>query len=206
MVTLSQSSANSDRIRADEDGFAHASKLADDFHEFDPRAGVKAAGGFIQEEQRWIVDQHAGEADALLHAAGQAPDQIVAARFHVGQSQHIPDNAGAFLDVHAIGGGEKIQIFLHRHLAIQAEVVRHEAGLAPHIFVIGNHVEAEDTDRAGLRFEEGRQDFERRGFAGAIRPDEPVDGALLHGEADATEGLLAFVGVVQAANFNRWQN
>ena len=83
-------------------------------------------------------------------------------------------------------------------------MVRHETGLPPDVLVIGNHVEAEDADCAALRFEKGCQDFQRRGFARAVRPDESMDRALLHREADAAQRLLAFVVVMQVANFNGW--
>ncbi|KAG0772535.1 hypothetical protein G6F21_014459 [Rhizopus arrhizus] len=40
---------------------------------------VEAGGGFVQEQQRWIQRQRAGQAGALAHAAGQLRRQLVIA-------------------------------------------------------------------------------------------------------------------------------
>ena len=44
-------------------------------HHFDACARVQAAGRLVQQQQLRVVDQHAREAEPLLHAAAQRADQ-----------------------------------------------------------------------------------------------------------------------------------
>jgi hypothetical protein len=47
---------------------------------------------------------------------------------------------------------------------------------------------AEHTSRAGRRLDQRQQHFDRRGFAGAVRPEEPEDLALTHVEGEIRHG------------------
>ena len=66
-------------VRGKENGFALVLQPLDDFADFHAAQGIKAAGGFVEDEQIGIVDQRLGEADALLHAFGIGFDRTFAA-------------------------------------------------------------------------------------------------------------------------------
>ena len=68
MVTPSQSVASSLRMCEEmKHRFAQPAQLLEDLHEFDARARVQPAGGFVEQQQVGIVHQHPRQADPLLH-------------------------------------------------------------------------------------------------------------------------------------------
>ena len=56
----------------DEDGaFGAAGDLFEDFHDEEAVFGVESGGGFVADDEAWVVDEGAGDGDALLLAAGE---------------------------------------------------------------------------------------------------------------------------------------
>ena len=102
-------------MRGNEDRLAQPAQLLEDFHEFDARAGVQPAGGFIEQEQVGIVHEHPREADTLLHPAREPLDQVVLAAGHVGEREHIGNRLVAGRRGQAVGGSEKIEVLENGH-------------------------------------------------------------------------------------------
>ena len=67
-------------VAADHDRLAEAAKLAEELAQLDAGARIEAGGGLVEQEHLGIVDERVGEAEALLHAAGEAEDVGVALR------------------------------------------------------------------------------------------------------------------------------
>ena len=66
-------------------------ELLEQFAHFDARPRVEVAGRLVEQEHFGVVQQHAGDAQPLLHAARQAVDRRVGLVGEVGQRQHVVD-------------------------------------------------------------------------------------------------------------------
>ena len=72
-------------------GPKHADAFADQilYHvpQFAPRHRVDADAGLVEQQQLWLLQQGAGEAELLLHAAGELAGQPVLEPFQIGELQ-----------------------------------------------------------------------------------------------------------------------
>ena len=189
-------------VGGDKDGFAEALELLEDLHELDAGAGIEAAGGFVEEEEIGIVDEDAGEGDALLHPAREALDEVVFAPGHIGEGEHVGDGFIPLALGEAVGCAKEVEVFKDAHLPIHGEMIGHIADLASHVVAVLHDVPPEHADAAGLRLEQGGEDFECGGLARAIRPHEAVDALAGDGEGDVGDGDVVFVSVPEPANIN----
>ena len=62
-----------------DDGHAVVVELLEHAHDLDAGARIQVAGGLVGEEERRLVDEGAGDGDALLLAAGELVGQVVGA-------------------------------------------------------------------------------------------------------------------------------
>jgi hypothetical protein len=64
----------------DDEGFSSFGDEGEEqLHDVAAGGGVEVAGGFIGEEQAWVIDEGAGDGDALLFSAAQFMGQVVEA-------------------------------------------------------------------------------------------------------------------------------
>ena len=181
-------------MRRDDDRFFEALKLLQDGHHLDARAGVEPTGRFVEQENLRIVHQHAGEADALLHAAAERPDQSALFFTQADQLEHVVDRLLALGRTDAVARREKVEVLGHLHVLVHAEKIRHVAEDAPYLVGLGHHVVSHHPGRAGRGRQEGGQDAQRGGFAGAVRADEPEQVPLVDREVEGIErGQVAVV-------------
>ncbi len=78
-------------MRGDDDGFAHALQFLEDLHHLDSRPWVQTAGRFVQQQQIRVMNEHARQAQPLLHAAAQRPDERALLLAQPNQLQHVID-------------------------------------------------------------------------------------------------------------------
>jgi len=89
----------------------------------DAGARVQAAGRLVQEQHLRLVQEHAGQAQALRHAARQARHQGVALVAQVHQVEHLVALLAPLRPLDAVGGGEELQVLDHLHVVVDAEEV-----------------------------------------------------------------------------------
>ena len=102
------------------------SSLSSALH-FEAGAGVEAAGGFVEDQHGRVVDERLGQAEPLLHAAGEAVDEVVALVGEVEQLEHVADDGFAAAAGNLVGDGEEVQELPDFHAVVDAEVVGHVA-------------------------------------------------------------------------------
>ena len=68
-------------MRHEGDGFSLAVQLLENHHDFVTGAGIQVSGGFVCENDHWVVHQGAGDCDSLLLAARKLVRQVVHATF-----------------------------------------------------------------------------------------------------------------------------
>ena len=179
-------------------------QFVDQFTDLDHLRGVKADGGFVQDDDLRVAEQRGGQAHALAVALGQVADQAAA---HAGQ-------AGALARAGDIGGAggsfalalelcDKIEIFLHRHVHIKRRDLGHiaDAGLGGPGLLLD--VMAVDNDGAARRRKVAGDHVHGGGFARAVGPEQAVDAAVLHREADVIDRHMRAVALGQVADFDQ---
>ena len=162
-------------VAADHDRLAHRAELFEQLANFDPRPRVQAAGRFVEQQHLRIVQQHAGQAEALVHAAREAGGQRVALVAQLDQLEHLVAFLAARRAVDAIRGGEKLQVLDHLHVVIDAEQVGHVADQAADFLGVRVDRMAADIRLAPGRVEQRGEHPHRRRLAGAVGADEAED-------------------------------
>jgi hypothetical protein len=83
----------------EDDGVALGLEIVEEGHDLDAGLGVEVAGGLVGEDDGGVVDQGAGDGDALALSAGELVGLVVHAGFEVDVAQ------GLFGALDALGGG-----------------------------------------------------------------------------------------------------
>src|SRR5581483_786733 len=93
----------------------------------------------------------------------------------------------------AVEVGVEVEVLLDRQVLVEAESLRHVGDPRLDRVRVARHVDGEDLERPRVRFEQAGGEPEERRLAGAVRPDERRERALVRLEGDVREGadLLA---------------
>ncbi len=187
----------------DHDGHALLEELVEDAPEVAPRHRVDAVGRLVEEEHSRRVDQGAGQAELLLHAAREVSGEPLLERLHVGESQQLVDLLFAPLPCHAIDVGVEVQVLLHAEIGVEAEALAHVADLLLDRFGLAHRVQAEHAGApAGRRHDPGEHP-QGGGLAGPVGSDQDEDLAFgdLQGEVGHRDRLAEPLG--QAVELDR---
>ena len=98
-------------------------ELGEQIAKADALFGVESSCGLIDDEQLWVVEQRLGDADSLLHAAGEAAQGATAYIGEVDEVQELVDAPSRGSRVQAFDGGEILQEFLGIEVGIDAEIL-----------------------------------------------------------------------------------
>ncbi len=108
---------------SDEDGFALAIEAADQIFEFEAGFWVKARGRLVEDQQRGIVNDGAGDTQALFHSAGEAAYQCVVFCFEAEHTDDFADSCGNFRAFHFVGAGEVLDVFPGFQVIVDGEEI-----------------------------------------------------------------------------------
>ncbi len=114
-------------MAGDQDSFSHLSEFFQEGFDLQASAGVEPAGRLVQDQDRRIMHQRFGQAQALLHAAGEAIDKIIPLVGQVQQFQDIANHLLPFRLGDLVSDGKEIEKFPDFHTVVDPEVVRHVA-------------------------------------------------------------------------------
>ena len=89
-------------VAADEDRLAERAELAEELAQLHAGPRVEARGRLVEQQDLRVVDERVGEAQALLHAAGEALDIRVALVAEVDEVQQVADHLAP------AGGGDPV--------------------------------------------------------------------------------------------------
>ena len=93
----------------------------DDRPEFAARYRIDADRRFVQQQQPRARQQSAGQAELLLHAAGELARQPRGERRQAGEAQQPRDAFGAQVARHGMQVGEQVEVFRDAEIFVQAE-------------------------------------------------------------------------------------
>ena len=144
----------------------------------------------VEEEHRGVVEQAAGDVEALPHAAGVPLDALFLTALQPDHLEQLVDPRPLALRVDAVELGEVAQVVERREPLVQPAVAAEDVPdpLAHPVRVVDD-VASEDERLPRRRDQQRDQHLDRRRLAGAVRPEQPEELALLDLEADAADGL-----------------
>ena len=184
------------------DRLAHLAELLEQAADLDPRARVQAAGRLVEDQHLGVVQEHAGQAQPLRHAAGKAGDEGLALVAQVDQVEHLVADLLPPRTLDAVGRGEKLQVLDDLHVVIDAEEVGHVADDPPDFLGMRVDRVAADARLAPGRLQERGQDPHRRRLAGTVGADVAEEVALAEFQGQVLQGVQFAVDFGQVLGFD----
>ena len=135
------------------------------------------------------MDQGAGKAQLLLHAARESTSQARPERREAGKRHQVLETAPALRTGQPLKIGVKRKIFGNGQVFIEPEPLRHVADARLHPLGLDRGIEAEDGDVAGIRIEETGEKTHQGRLAGAVGSNETGDLPRLNGRGKRVERL-----------------
>ena len=151
---------------------------------------VDARRRLVEEQQRRIVHERAGELEPALHAARQ-PARATAA--DVPQVDQLEDLAGpppARAPEHPEQRGDEVDVLADGQVRVQGERLRHVADPLAGLAAEAARAPRPGPDLAARRAQGAGHHPDGRRLARAGRADDPEDGARRHGQRDAVDREL----------------
>ena len=144
---------------------------------------VHACGGFVEEDQLGPADQCAGQRKPLLLAAGES---AIRGSGRFGQAQRVQQP----LRVERVGGvgGHQLQHLAGPGRGIAAAALQHHTDAWPQPRVVGDRIEPEHLDGAGIGADESLAHLHRGGFAGAVGAEQRQHLSGVHLEVELGDG------------------
>ena len=178
-------------VRGKNDGVI-SGETFDQVAHFDDLLGIEAYRRLIKNNHIGIVNQCLGDSYALLIAAGEALDELVALVFEAGFFDGVLDAAFRVYRRHIFYARDEIEIGVHGHVGIERRIFWEIADAAADFDRIGVDIEAGDACGAAGGGHEARQDAHRGGFPGAVGTEKTEDFALIYFEGDMIDrGFVA---------------
>ena len=176
-----------DDVRAEEDGAVVAQRAqsvakGDDLH------GVEAVGRLVEQQDRRVVDQCGGQADALAEAGGALLDALLE---HGREATEIDGGGKPIFECLALqsaSAGDKTQEFLDAHFLVERSVAGEVADAATHRERVLDRVEVVDQHPTLSGVDKGREHFEHGALTSAVGADEADDFVFVNLEADPIDG------------------
>src|SRR4029077_17102608 len=153
---------------SDEDGLAFAIKAADQVFQFEAGFGIEAGGGFIEDEKRGIVNDGAGDAEALLHTAGESANQGVVFCLQAENGDDFADARGDFRGFQFVGASKVLDVFPGLEVIVDGEKVGEIADVLLDFLSFLLDVNVVHGDASGGGQHQAANHFESSGFAGAV--------------------------------------
>ena len=83
--------------------------------------------------------------------------------------------------------GDELEVLADREILVEAELLRHVAGLALDPLAVTHEIVAEAGAAAAVGRQQAADHAQGRGLAGAVGTEEAADAALLDGEAETVD-------------------
>ena len=184
-ATASHDSASADVLGGDEERPALGLEPGELVPDRLAQDRVDARGGLVEQEQRRLVDERAGELEAPLHAAGELAGPAAARLPQLDQLEHLADAPPAAPDEHPEQRRDEVDVLVRGEVGVERELLGHVADLLAGRPAEAARVLAQHLDFAVIGVEGAGDHPDRRRLAGARRADDAEDRAGRHREVDA---------------------
>ena len=151
------------------------------------RQRVEAGERLVQDDQPGIVHQRAGQRHLLAHALGKSLAAFVQMRLEPERRQKRLRRGCGNRGIDAPEAGDEFEIFQRRQLVVDHRLV----GDPGHDLLggdgIGERIDAEDGDRAGVGPQQAGDHAQGRGLAGAVGAEQGVEFAGANGQIERVD-------------------
>ena len=155
--------------------------------------GVEADRRLVEEEHLRVVEQPAGDVQALLHPARVTLGTLVLPALEPDELEQLVDPRLLDLRGHSVELGEVAQVVVAGKPFVDAALAAEDvADPLPHLPRVLDDVVAEHARASRRRDEQRDQHLDRRRLARAVRAEEAEELALLDLEAHAAHRLDLF--------------
>ncbi|SUA41734.1 Uncharacterised protein [Nocardia africana] len=152
-------------------------------------ARVQAGGRLVEEDHLRAHHQPAGDVDATAHTAGVVPHRALTG---ADQVEFLEQGVGAAAGV-LLGQthqpAEQFEVLASGEVLVQRRVLPRHHDRAPHPGRIGDHVVPGHRGAARIGPQQGGQDLDRGGLAGAVGSEDAQHRGAGRGETDALQRL-----------------
>ena len=188
-------------VAAEQDRGALLPQLAQHLPDGGAALDVEAHRGLIEHQQLGRVEQAAGQIQPATHAAGVATAAAIDPVAHRQQLHQLGDAGIALTALEVIEVALELQQLTAGQDLVDRHLLGHVAEQVAHAPRFAQGIEAGDAHAAGIRGEQGGQDAQGGGLAGAVGAEQAVEAAGGHRQIEAVEGhhlgTLAAVGLAQ---------
>src|SRR5437867_7173172 len=191
------------QVRVEEHRGTPSRGASHDAPNVDAADGVEGRGRLIEDDERRLAEQGDAQPESLLHALGEAPDEVAGP---IGEP-HDPERLVGCLAASRAGHAHQLAVQC-QHLArlepgLVPEQLRQVADLASRPKVTQRS--AEDLATAAGRPGEAEQELDGRGLAGAVRAEEAEDLASPDGHRQSGHRLDLAVPLLEIGDLDRRQ-
>jgi len=186
-------------MRGEKDGAAGRFELLDQLPKLAAGLRVEAGGGFIEKQKIGIANEGAGESEALLLAAGKIADAGILFFFELHERNGF-GGAGALFKKTA----EQAKRFEHGQLFRELRVLKLNAEALAELLGIGLPMHAKKFHFTSIGGGETFADFDCRGFACAVRPEEAETFAGTDFEIEAVDGNHVLISLAKTRYAKGW--
>ena len=134
------------------------------------------------------MDERAGEAQLLLHAARELAGEACAELAHAGSGQQPVRALFANMAGTSNRVGVETDVLVDREVLVETEPLRHVADMLLALLGVRHDVDAVDDDVAAVRLHHAGQHPHGRGLAGAVGTDQAENLAAIHRETETIHG------------------
>ena len=167
------------------------------------RLRVEAHRRLVEKQDARVMHQRARNFEPALHAGGKRADQPLAPLRELDQRQHVGDARPPRCGRDAVDEAVEVEVLIQGETVVEARLLKDDAEVAPPIERIFDHVDAADARGAAVGLENGAQDVQQRGLAGAIGAKQREQFARPYLKAHIVERQRAAVTLGHAVDLDR---
>ena len=189
-------------LSGEQHGRALGDEVADDVPHVLALGRVQTGGGLVEEDDGRPADQARGQIEPAAHAARVRLGHLAGGVGQVEPGQQLP---GADLRLPAA----QIQQLADHHQVLGAGEVFVDRGVlagqadgVANLLRLADDVVPADPGGAGVGLQQGGQDADGGGLAGAVRAQHPEHAALSGSEVDPVQGLGGTEPLLQSGSFD----
>ncbi len=189
-------------LRRQQHGRAAGHEEADDLPDLAPAAGVEAGRRLVEEEEVRRAEEARGDVEPPPHAAGERLDLAPGGLGEVEGDEQVGSPPLRVRPREAEQAGQQHEVLHPRQVLVHGGKLPGQADPAAHGVRLAGEVVAEDDGAPGVGPEEGGKQANGRGLAGAVGPEEAVDGPGPDAEVETVYGPGGAEGLDEAGGLD----
>ena len=171
--------------------------------DLDDLDGVEADRRLIEDHHARVAQQRLGDAHALTVALGEVFDQPVLHVRRLGDGERVFDLAAECVAVHALGAGDKGEVFPRRHIRVDGRLLGQVTDARFGLVGLFKDVVPFDAHGSLRGGEATCHDVHGRGFSSAVGAQKAVDASGFHRQRQIGYGDVASVAFCDMVDFNQ---